>query len=326
MPLGPLTFHRPPLLGGACRLSLGRDLPFRPAVSIFLCALRIPGTGFPLVVWPEGLYKFIRALNSGLFHLVHSICSTGKARRYSLALRMAMVSAACFRHSASISENFEKMAFSWANGKYTFIMPNSKVSVDVTFVSKGQWTNPFVDVPEGAWYYDGMKFVYENGLMAGTSSNTFSPDVTTTRGMLVTILWRLAGSPNIEDEIWGYPFKDVDANAYYATAVYWARMNGIVAGYSDELFGPNDTITREQMATILYRYAQHKGYDTTAKADLSKYTDAAQIGPWATEAIRWANAEGLVNGTSATTLTPKGSATRAQVAVILTRFCEKVAK
>lgn len=212
------------------------------------------------------------------------------------------------------------------NGKYTFIMPNSKVSVDVTFVSKGQWTNPFVDVPEGAWYYDGMKFVYENGLMAGTSSNTFSPDVTTTRGMLVTILWRLAGSPNIEDEIWGYPFKDVDANAYYATAVYWARMNGIVAGYSDELFGPNDTITREQMATILYRYAQHKGYDTTAKADLSKYTDAAQIGPWATEAIRWANAEGLVNGTSATTLTPKGSATRAQVAVILTRFCEKVAK
>lgn len=120
--------------------------------------------------------------------------------------------------------------------------------------------------------------------------------------------------------------RDGGINAYYATAVYWARMNGIVAGYSDELFGPNDTITREQMATILYRYAQHKGYDTTAKADLSKYTDAAQIGPWATEAIRWANAEGLVNGTSATTLTPKGSATRAQVAVILTRFCEKVAK
>lgn len=132
------------------------------------------------------------------------------------------------------------------SGKYTFIMPNSAVSVDVTFVPKGQWTNPFVDVPEDTWYYDGMKFVYENGLMAGTSGNTFSPDVTTTRGMLVTILWRLAGSPNMENEIWGYPFKDVDANAYYATAVYWARMNGIVAGYSDELFGPNDTITREQ--------------------------------------------------------------------------------
>ena len=212
------------------------------------------------------------------------------------------------------------------SGKYTFIMPNSAVSVDVTFVPKGQWTNPFVDVPEDTWYYDGMKFVYKNGLMAGTSGNTFSPDVTTTRGMLVTILWRLAGSPNMENEIWGYPFKDVDANAYYATAVYWARMNGIVAGYSDELFGPNDAITREQMAAILYRYAQHKGYDTTTKADLSKYTDAAQVGSYAVDAIRWANAEGLVNGTSATTLTPKGSATRVQVAAILSRFCQRIAR
>ena len=118
----------------------------------------------------------------------------------------------------------------------------------------------------------------------------------------------------------------MDANAYYATAVYWARMNGIVAGYSDELFGPNDTITREQMATILYRYAQHKGYDTTAKADLSRFTDTAQVGSYAVETIRWANAEGLVNGTSATTLSPKGSATRAQVASILTRFCQNIAK
>lgn len=144
--------------------------------------------------------------------------------------------------------------------------------------------------------------------------------------MIVTILYRLEGSPDIENEIWGYPFKDVDANAYYAEAVYWARMNGIVAGYSDELFGPDDIITREQMATILYRYAQDKGYDTTAKADLSKYADAAQVGSYAVDAIRWANAEGLVNGTSDTTLTPKGSATRAQVAVILTRFCQNIAQ
>ena len=103
-------------------------------------------------------------------------------------------------------------------------------------------------------------------------------------------------------------------------------MNGIVAGYSKERFGPNDTITREQMATILYGYAQYKGCDTTAKADLRKYTDAAQVGPWAAEAICWANAEGLVNGTSATTLSPKGSATRAQVAVILKQFCQHIAK
>lgn len=213
------------------------------------------------------------------------------------------------------------------NGKYTFTMPDGKVSVEVTFVPETrEWVNPFVDVPDNAWYYDAVKYVNENGLMAGTSANTFAPDRTTTRGMIVTILYRLEGSPNIENEIWGYPFKDVDANAYYATAVYWARMNGIVAGYSDELFGPNDTITREQMATILYRYAQYKGYDTTAKADLSRFTDTAQVGSYAVETIRWANAEGLVNGTSATTLTPKGSATRAQAAVILTRFCQNTAK
>lgn len=212
------------------------------------------------------------------------------------------------------------------SGVYTFTMPGSKVSVDVTFAPEGQWTNPFVDVAEDAWYYDAVRYVNENGLMAGTSANTFAPDLTTTRGMIVTILYRLEGSPNIEDEIWGYPFQDVDADAYYATAVYWARMSGIVAGYSDEVFGPNDIITREQMATILYRYAQYKGYDTTAKADLNKYTDAVQVGSYAADAIRWANAEGLVNGTSATTLTPKGSATRAQVAVILTRFCQNIAK
>ena len=212
------------------------------------------------------------------------------------------------------------------DGKYTFTMPNSKVSVDVTFVPEKQWTNPFVDVAEDAWYYDAVRYVNENSLMAGTSASTFEPDLTTTRGMIVTILYRLEGSPNIENEIWGYPFKDVDVNAYYATAVYWARMNGIVAGYSDELFGPNDTITREQMAAILYRYAQYKGCDTTAKADLSKFADAAQVGSYAVEAIRWANAEGLVSGTSDTTLTPGGSATRAQAAVILTRFCQNIVK
>ena len=212
------------------------------------------------------------------------------------------------------------------DGVYTFTMPNSDVEVKVAFVPEGQWTNPFVDVPEDAWYYDAVRYVNEKGLMAGTSANTFAPDLTTTRGMIVTILYRLEGSPNIEDEIWGYPFKDVDANAYYATAVYWARMNGIVAGYSDELFGPNDTITREQMAVILYRYAQYKGCDTTAKSDLSNYTDAARVGSWAVEAIRWANAEGLISGTSDTTLSPQGGATRSQAATILMRFCENIAK
>ncbi len=213
------------------------------------------------------------------------------------------------------------------DGTYTFHQPRGKVTIKVTYRPvETAWINPFVDVPADAWYYDAVEYVNENGLMAGTSANTFAPDLTTTRGMIVTILYRLEGSPNIEDEIWGYPFADVDANAYCATAVYWARMNGIVAGYSDELFGPNDTITREQMAAILYRYAQYKGLDTTERADLSKYADAAQVGSWAMDAIRWANAEDLIGGTSNTTLSPQGSATRAQVAVILMRFCQNIEK
>ena len=143
--------------------------------------------------------------------------------------------------------------------------------------------------------------------------------------MIVTILYRMEGAPDMENEIRYNPFKDVDASAWYAAAVCWARRCGIVTGYSDELFGPNDTITREQMAVILYRYAQYKGYDTASRADLSGYTDAAQVSSWAEDAIRWANAEGLVNGTSGTTLSPQGSATRAQAAMVLTRFCRNVA-
>ena len=140
--------------------------------------------------------------------------------------------------------------------------------------------------------------------------------------MLVTILYRLEGSPSMEDEIWGYPYADVEAQSWYGTAVYWARLHGIVKGYSDELFGPGDVITREQMAVILYRYAQYKGYDVSARGDLGKYTDGDQTSSWALEAVRWANAAGLINGTDNAALLPQGSATRAQAAAILTRFCQ----
>ena len=208
------------------------------------------------------------------------------------------------------------------DGTYTFIMPDSKVTVEVTFVPEGQWVNPFIDVAEDAWYYDGVKYVHQNGLMAGTSANTFEPETDTTRAMLVTILYRLEGSPSMEDEIWGYPYADVEAQSWYGTAVYWARLHGIVKGYNDELFGPGDVITREQMAVILYRYAQYKGYDVSARGDLGKYTDGDQTSSWALEAVRWANAAGLINGTDNAALLPQGSATRAQAAAILTRFCQ----
>lgn len=214
------------------------------------------------------------------------------------------------------------------DGKFTFEMPKGDVEIEVSFALIEDETvkADFADVAADAWYADAIQYVYENGMMSGTSETTFSPDLTTTRGMIVTILYRLEGSPDLSNENLGYPYADVDANAYYADAVYWARQNGIVSGMSAEQFAPNDAITREQMAAILYRYAQFKGYDVSAKADLSVYTDAAQVSTYATDAMAWANGAQLITGTSQATLTPAGNATRAQVATILMRFCENIAK
>lgn len=214
------------------------------------------------------------------------------------------------------------------DGKFTFEMPKGDVEIEVSFALIEDETVKanFADVAADAWYADAIQYVYENGMMSGTSETTFSPDLTTTRGMIVTILYRLEGSPDLSNENLGYPYADVDANAYYADAVYWARQNGIVSGMSAEQFAPNNAITREQMAAILYRYAQFKGYDVSVKADLSVYTDAAQVSTYATDAMAWANGAQLIAGTSQATLTPAGNATRAQVATILMRFCENIAK
>ena len=184
-------------------------------------------------------------------------------------------------------------------------------------------TNKFEDVYVSDWYFDAVQYVYENDMMAGTSDITFSPNQTTTRGMIVTILYRLEGEPTVTGTT---AFTDVTADQYYANAVAWAVQNGIVAGSDATTFAPNNAITREQMAAILYRYAQFKGYDVSAKADLSTYIDAADVSAYATDAMAWASQTGLITGTSATTLSPAGQATRAQVATILMRFCENVAK
>ena len=179
----------------------------------------------------------------------------------------------------------------------------------------------FVDVHDADhWAKDAVDFVTARDLFCGTSETHFSPDLSMTRGMLVAVLHRMEGSPALPQENLGYPFSDVTTDDWYGHAVYWARHHGIVSGYNDGRFGPNDTMTREQMVAILYRYAQYKGYDIANSVALDKYTDAAQVSPWAKDAMSWANAEGIVSGTNATTLSPKGSATRAQVASILTRF------
>ena len=212
------------------------------------------------------------------------------------------------------------------NGKYTFTMPASKVEVTATFkqapVVHVCPAEKYTDVDTTQWYHEGVDYVIANGMMNGTGTNIFEPNATTTRGMIVTILYRLEKEPAAGTS----PFTDVDADQWYAKAVAWAAANGVVNGTSSTTFNPNDPITREQMAAILYRYASFKGYDVTGKADLAGYTDASQISAYAKDAMSWANKAGLIGGVSATTLQPQGSATRAQVATILMRFCENVAK
>lgn len=181
---------------------------------------------------------------------------------------------------------------------------------------------PFTDVRESDWFYEDVAFAYENGLFAGTSDTTFSPNASMTRAMLVTVLYRLEGQPAVNGRS---GFSDVQYNGYYEDAVTWAADNGIVNGTSTTTFSPNANVTREQMAAILYRYAQHKKYNTAASSGLNGFTDHASVSGYAAASLEWAVAEKLVNG-SAGKLMPTGNATRAQVAAILHRFVENVAK
>lgn len=214
---------------------------------------------------------------------------------------------------------------------FTFVMPRGEVEVRAVFALKEEipggpyddWGElPFADVDSGAWYWEAVAYAYHNGLMNGTGPRTFSPEATTTRGMIVTILYRLEGSPAASLS----RFRDVPEGQYYSNAVAWAAANGVVEGYSDGRFGPDDPITREQMAVVLSRYAGYKGYSTGARVSLSAYGDAGDVSPYALEAMQWARAEGLITGTDANLLLPGGSAKRAQIAAILMRFCENIAQ
>ena len=181
---------------------------------------------------------------------------------------------------------------------------------------------PFEDVTTNDWFYDDVAFVYNEGLFAGTSDTTFSPNAAMTRAMLVTVLYRLEGKPAIRGRS---GFADVVVNSYYEDAVTWAADNGIVNGTSTTTFSPDTNVTREQLAAILYRYAQYKKYSTTATASLNGFSDAQSVSSYAKTPLEWAVAEKLVNGANGK-LMPKGDASRAQVAAILHRFVENVAK
>ena len=202
------------------------------------------------------------------------------------------------------------------DGTYTFVQPSGKVTITVTFRpitapadcprDESCPMAPFLDADRTAWYHDGVHYCLETGLMLGTSSTTFAPEQTTSRAMVATILWRLAGSPAADGTV---RFADVPQNTWYTEAVRWADSAGVVTGYSPEKFGPEDPITREQLAAMLWRYAQAAGADMSVgqNTDLLSYTDASDISPWATEAMQWACDAGILNGTGdGSTLTPPG--------------------
>ena len=205
---------------------------------------------------------------------------------------------------------------------YTFTMPASAVKVGVSYVKATETPSKtkFNDVSANDWFASAVDYVTGKGMMNGTADNTFSPKANTTRGMVVTVLYRLENQPSTS----AASFTDVASGAYYANAVAWAHANGIVSGYGSGKFGPNDKVTREQLAAILYRYAQYKKYDVSGAKSLDGYTDAQSVSSYAVPALQWANAAGIVTGKSGSKLDPKGNATRAEVAAMLMRFCENV--
>ena len=205
-------------------------------------------------------------------------------------------------------------------------MPRSDVTVSASFRAISHEDNcpsaDYTDVDTGAWYHEAIDFAIENDLMNGVGDNIFNPDGNLSRAMMVRILWNMEDQPtNVSGS-----YSDVVAGAWYEKAVLWATANNIVNGYPDGSFGPDNSITRQEMAAILYRYAQFKEYDMTAEDDLTRFPDGDETAEWAETFVRWAVAEGLLNGRDDGTLDPAGTATRAEVAQIFMNYCEKIAK
>lgn len=203
------------------------------------------------------------------------------------------------------------------NGKYTFTMPASRVTVEASFAPAPL---PFEDVAPGAWYESAVRYAYFHNIMEGMRETEFAPATALTRAMAVQILYNLEGQPDISDENLGYPYEDVDAQAWYGDAVYWARLTGVATGYGDGTFQPGDSITRQEFAQMLYNYAKYKGYDLTAAGDLSQFPDSESVADWAETAMRWANGNELINGHDNGTIDAAGIGTRAQAASILMKF------
>ena len=210
--------------------------------------------------------------------------------------------------------------------KYTFVMPDGKVSVNAIFVKveneqPEKTSKTFIDVPLDAWFFKSVAYVTEKGIMNGYEDGHFGPNDNTTRGQIVTVLYRLEGETTIGTS----KFSDVGANQYYTKAVAWAATNGIVNGYTDTKFAPDDNVTREQLAAILFRYAKFKGYDISAIGNIENFADSSNVSSWAKDALVWNVGVGLINGDNGA-LRPQGNATRAEIATLLMRFVENISK
>ena len=209
------------------------------------------------------------------------------------------------------------------DGKYTFTMPASRVTVEASFTPAPL---PFEDVAPGAWYESAVRYAYFHNIMEGMRETEFAPATALTRAMAVQILYNLEGQPDLSSENLGYPYEDVDAQAWYGNAVYWARITGVATGYGDGTFQPGDSITRQEFAQMLYNYAKYKGYDLTAEGDLAQFPDSESVADWAEAAMRWANGNELINGHDDGTIDAAGIGTRAQAASILMKFDQNLAE
>jgi len=234
-----------------------------------------------------------------------------------LALLLAFVMLpACASQDMSIVDQNGKTIQVASDGKdtYTFRIPEKQTPLS-------PWENPFNDVSEGDWFYKSVRYCHENALISGTTEDTFSPQQPASRAMIVSILWRLDGSPDTGTAT----FTDVPADQYYADAVAWAASEGIISGHDADHFAPDVPISREQLASILYRYAAYHDWDTTITTMLDSFADADAISPYAEDALSWAASHGIINGMDDNLLTPHGEATRAQVAAILMNLCKNIA-
>ena len=205
-----------------------------------------------------------------------------------------------------------------SENQYTFRQPRADVTVSVVCKAAGIETG-FTDVSSTDWFAGAVDYVVKNGLMNGIGNGLFAPQTQTDRAMVVTILYRMEKEPVVTG---GEQFPDVAPGTWYTEAVRWATAQGIVEGYGNGSFGPADSVTREQLAVILYRYAQYKGYDMSGKGDLSAFSDGDRTSAWAAEAMQWAVGTGVLSGKGGSLLDPTGTASRAEVAQLLMNFCQ----